>query len=204
MKTPYKKPAFQTSRSNQISGGDRSLAQEVEPAVCNTIRRNIGDDSAQIRTYELEIGRRQEQIRRLQNDIATLELRRQQLRAAEADVPQLPGPDIPIQARGRLGALLRILKTLGQIHDAMILADAVNRALAIRQAEQEIDRQVFEKENNIEKRRREIYEYQLELDERVSWLQRHFASFEQFDCRGQAFNSIRHSFTPKTRALLKF
>lgn len=96
MKTPYKKPAFQTSRSNQISGGDRSLAQEVEPAVCNTIRRNIGDDSAQIRTYELEISRRQEQIRRLQGDIATLELRRQQLRAAEADIPQLPGPDLPV------------------------------------------------------------------------------------------------------------
>lgn len=204
MKTPYKKPAFHASRSNQTSSGDRSLAKEEEPAVCNTIRRNIGDDSAQIRTYELEISRRQEQIRRLQDDIATLELRRQQLRAAEADIPQLPGPDLPVQARGRLGALLRILKTLGQIHDAMILADAVNRAVAVSQAEQEIDRQVAEKEYNIEKSRREMYEYQLELNERVSWLQRHFVSFEQFDCRGQAFNSIRHSFTPKTRALLKF
>ena len=197
MKTSYKKPAFQTSRSNQTSGGNRSLAQEVEPAVCNSIRRNIGDDSAQIRTYELEIGRRQEQIRRLQNDIAALELRRQQLRAAEADLPQLPGPDIPIQARGRLGALLRILKTLGQIHDAVILADAVNRAVAVRQAEQEIDRNINSAERDIERIRGELRQYQGLLDDRVDWMKRHFKAFKDNGCEGSAFNSYR--FTPSSQ-----
>ena len=202
MKTPYKKPALQTSRSNRAFGRDDSLAQDQEPAVCNTIRRNIGDDSAQIRTYELEIGRRQEQIRRLQNDIAALELRRQQLRAAEADVPQLPGPDIPIQARGRLGALLRILKTLGQIHDAVILADAVNRAVAVRQAEQEIDRQVVRKVAEIEELERQLAGFQDRLDDRVDWMKRHFKAFKDNGCEGSAFNSYRFTPSSRTRRLL--
>ncbi len=199
MKTPYKKPAFQTSRSNRGSSRDGSLAQEEEPAVCNTVRRNIGDDSAQIRTYELEIGRRQEQIRRLQNDIAALELRRQQLRAAEADVPQLPGPDIHIPARGRLGVLLRILKTLGQIHDAVFLADAVNRAVAVRQAGQEIDRNKHSAERDIERIRGELRQYQDRLDDRVDWMKRHFKAFKDNGCEGSAFNSYRFTPSPQLR-----
>ena len=202
MKTPYKKPAFHASRSNQTSSGDRSLAQDQEPAVCNTIRRNIGDDSAQIRTYELEISRRREQIRRLQDDIAMLELRRQQLRAAEADVPQLPGPDLPVQARGRLGALLRILKTLGQIHDAVFLADAINRAVAVRQAEQEIDRNINSAERDIERIRGELRQYQGLLDDRVDWMKRHFKAFKDNGCEGSAFNSYRFTPSSRTRRLL--
>ncbi|WP_430430942.1 hypothetical protein [Oceanicaulis sp.] len=202
MKTPYKKPAFQTSRSNRTSSRDASPAQEEEPAVCNTIRRNIGDDSAQIRTYELEISRRREQIRRLQDDIAMLELRRQQLRAAEADVPRLPGPDLPVQARGRLGALLRILKTLGQIHDAVFLADAINRAVAVRQAEQEIDRNINSAERDIERIRGELRQYQGLLDDRVDWMKRHFKAFKDNGCEGSAFNSYRFTPSSRTRRLL--
>jgi len=142
----------------------------------------------------MEINRRLQQIRQLEKDIATFQLQRHQLREAEANVPNLPGPDIPNRFRGRLGALIRVLQALGQTYDALTLADAFTRAHAILRAECDLDQQITRKTEQIEELQHQKSGFQNRLDDRVAWMERHFKAFDDNGCLGEAFNSYR--FTP--------
>ncbi|WP_146160049.1 hypothetical protein [Oceanicaulis sp.] len=202
MKTPYKKPSSDKPLLNQIRRPKWAPKQQEEESVCETIRRNIGDDSAEIRRHELSIGQLQEQIRHHEDAIRGLERRRADLNAAEADIPNLPGPDIPNRARGRLGALMRLLQALGHASDALSLMDATSRVLAVTEAQREIARRISNHEDEIERLRRERDQIQGLLDERVAWMRQHFKAFAVHRCHGNAFNSYRFTPSSCTRRLL--
>ena len=197
MKTPYKKPSSEKPLRNQIRRPNWAPEQQEEDSVCETIRRNIGDDSAEIRRHELSIGQLQEQIRHHEDAIRGLERRRADLNAAEAEIPNFPGPDIPNRARGRLGALMRLLQVLGHASDALSLMDAMSRELAVTEAQREIARRISNHEDEIERLRRERDQIQDLLDERVAWMRQQFKAFAVHRCHGNAFNSYR--FTPSSQ-----
>jgi len=202
MKTPYKKPSSDKLLPNQIRRPNWAPEQQEEDSVCETIRRNISDDSERIRTHEIDIGQLQEQVRRHEDAIRGLERRRVDLNAAEAEIPNLPGPDIPNRARGRLGALMRLLQAFGHASDALSLMDATSRVLAVTEAQREIARRISNHEDEIERLSRERDQIQDLLDERVAWMRRHFKAFDEHQCRGNAFNSYRFTPSSRTRRLL--
>jgi hypothetical protein len=191
MKTPYKKPSSEKSSHNQIRRPKWAPKQQEEDSVCDAIRRNIGDDSAEIRRHELSIGQLQERIRQNEDAIRGLERRRADLNAAEVEIPKIPGPDIPNRARGRLGTLIRLLQALGHASDALSLMDATSRALAVSEAQREIARRISNHEDEIERLRRLRDQIQDLLDERVAWMRQHFKAFADHKCSGNAFNSYR-------------
>lgn len=197
MKTPYKKPPSEKPLRNQVRRPKWASEQQEEDSACETIRRNIGDDSAEIRRHEHSIGQLQEQIRHHEVAIRGLERRRADLNAAEADIPSMPGPDIPNRARGRLGALIRLLQAMGHAADAFSLMEAANRARIMIVARREIARRISNHEDEIERLRRERDQIQQLLDERVTWMRQHFKAFAEHQCRGNAFNSYR--FTPSSQ-----
>lgn len=62
MKPPYKQPpnnklSSEKASYNQIRRPKWAPEQQEEDSVCETIRRNISDDSERIRAHELRIGR---------------------------------------------------------------------------------------------------------------------------------------------------
>jgi len=56
---PRKKPVSKTPAFGQARHPKWGPKQEEEDSVCETIRRNIGDDSERIRSHELRIGQLQ-------------------------------------------------------------------------------------------------------------------------------------------------
>lgn len=103
-----------------------------------------------------------------------MERRRADLNAAEADIPKIPGPDIPNRATGRLVVLIRLLQALGHAYDAVSLLDAGRRARAMIEAQREIARRISDHESDVRELSRQREQIQDLLDERVEWMRRHF------------------------------
>jgi len=199
---PRKKPVSKTPAFGQARHPKWGPKQEEEDSVCETIRRNIGDDSERIRSHELRIGQLQEQIRHNEDAIRGLERRRAELKSVEADIANIPGPDLPNLASGRLRPLIRLLQALGYAYDALSLLNGANRARAMIDAQREIDRRISGHEAEIKRLRRQVEEVQGLLDERVAWMRQHFKAFAVHQCQGNAFNSYRFTLSAQVRRRL--
>lgn len=179
------------------------INQTQENPVCDTIRRNIRDDSGLVQSHEQRIGQLRTMINQRQEAIRALERQREELRQIDAQLPQLPGPQIPIQARGRLRALLEILKRLGQVIDILTLSNAFRRAQAISRAESEIDQRIKTIEEEIADFRGEANDERQQLKEHAAWIKHHFEQFDAYGCHGNAFNSYQFTPSAPIRRLLR-
>lgn len=161
-----------------------------EPAVCNTIRRNIGHFSSEIREMELNIARETEEIRQARARLRSTARDYAELVQEMMGLPELPGPDINAKRPGKLGVILRLLRRLGQVVDAVSILNGGRRAFIVERARQHLISVQRETDEAIAEARARQNAFQATMDRRAEDTRRAFATFRDSGCQGDPEDSV--------------
>jgi prefoldin subunit 5 len=161
-----------------------------EPAVCNTIRRNIEDFSRAIREMELNIALENEKISQARAKLRSTARDYAELVQEMMGLPELPGPDLSNIPRGKLNLIQRILRRLGQAADVLSLANAGYRVFVVERARQHLIAVQRETDEAIADARARQNEFQATMNQRDRQTAQQFDAFNENGCHGDPRNSI--------------
>jgi DNA repair exonuclease SbcCD ATPase subunit len=161
-----------------------------EPAVCSTIRRNIEDFSRTIREMELNIARENEEISQARAKLRSTARDYAELVQEMKGLPELPGPDLNPRARGKLRIILRLLRRLGQIADAVSILNGARRAFIVERARQHLMTVQRETDEAIAEAETRRNEFQATMDRRSRQTRLQFNAFQDYGCNGDPERSV--------------
>ena len=165
-----------------------------EPEVCDTIRRNIEDDSGLIREFEARIKENNSLIIRAKSRIRQHRKHKADLRDFENVMPQIfaiprKRMEVPRKWRG----IVQLIEYAANAGEAFGVLSAARQALAVRAARRELDERIRSEQAKIHALEQKIRETQGLLDDRVNWVRQHYDAFEQHGCSGGPSRFFRSS-----------
>jgi chaperonin cofactor prefoldin len=178
--------------------------RDTEPAVCNTIRRNVRNDTARLRSLENRHAALLDRQRTVEADVGRLRLYRAQLVEAANDVPVTVAPDTSHHStppRGKIGALYRVLRALGHLLDLRDILSAGDRVRRVAIADQEIAEKIEALQRQLADVRTAQTQVLVDLRDVEEAIRRSFLAFDRSGCGGELFNEVQ--FAPPMRKRLR-
>lgn len=168
--------------------------REAEPSVCDTIRRNVRNDTARMRSLENRHAALLDRQGIAEADVGRLRLDRARLVEAANDVPVTVAPDISHHStppRGKIAVLYRILRALGHLLDLRDIIDAGDRARRVAIADQELADKINALQRQGTDLRTERTQVLADLRDVEEAVRLSFFAFDRSGCGGELFNEVQ-------------
>lgn len=176
--------------------------REGEPSVCNTIRRNVRNDTARLRSLENRHAALLDRQRTVEADVGRLRLDRARLVEAANDVPVTVAPDISHHStppRGKIGALYRVLRALGHLIDLRDILEAGDRARRVAIADQAIAEKIDALQRQLADLRTAQTQVLVDLRDAEGAIRLSFLAFDRSGCGGELFNEVQFASQSRKR-----